>query len=67
MEYEIEISMFVKNPNYEKELEKYNERIRYTNDYNNPTPMPTEKVKCLFTRIDEQQFEAIRKAALEVF
>ena len=67
MEYEIKIVMHAKNADYEKEMEAWKDRNKY-NDFNQGNqPQKTVPVSCLETRVDQEQFEAIRKAALEVF
>lgn len=65
MEYELKITMWAENKNYDKELADWKGRSQWGPSYAEPQRML--EIKCLHTRVDETQFETIRKAALEVF
>ena len=62
MKYELKITALAENPDYEKQMKEYdNDR------YGKPIPDRIITVSCLETVVNEEQFSAIRKAALEVF
>jgi hypothetical protein len=69
MEYELKITMYAENKDYEKQLTAYEDRNKYRNGYEreDSCPQKTVLVNLLSVRVDQKQFEAIRKAALEVF
>ena len=69
MEYEIKIVIYGENKDYDKQLESYKSRDRYrdcTSVDGGGYPEKMIAVKCLETRLDQEQFEAVRKAVLEV-
>lgn len=72
MYYRIVITKFEDNPNYKAEYETYVTDRKYRN-YNmmdaNPDAEPSREIKkeALHTVLSEEQFNAVRKAALEQF
>ena len=69
MKYKITIQKFTENPNYAEEYKAFQERNRYNtfNQNEQAYPQLLHSIAVLETEITEEQFDAIRKAALEVF
>ncbi len=61
----LEVKKFEKNENFEKEMKEYQSGYWYSNRWN--MPEKSKEVNALSVAITEEQFEAIRKAVLEVF
>jgi len=65
-QYRLTITKFVPNPNYDKEMEEYENRNRY-NRPNSEHPVSTLEEKLMYVTLDEKQYEAVKKAVLETF
>ena len=65
----LNIKRFVNNDQYEAEMADYKDRSRYVNTRINNDDYPRKEIEqnILEVFITEEQFEAIRKSALEVF
>lgn len=61
----LNITKFEKNENFEEEMEQYKQGFWYSR--NRDIPERQKEVNTLLVKITEEQFEAIRKAVLEVF
>lgn len=74
MNYRITITKLEDNPNYKQEMEKYLEASTYNNrQWNNSNgvlaaePRESFERNAFFTILDQEQFDAVKKAALEKF
>ena len=65
----LNIKRFVNNDQYEAEMADYKDRSRYGNTRINNDDYPRKEIEqnILEVFITEEQFEKIRKSALEVF
>lgn len=67
MHYRLTITCIVANPDYETEKAKFEESRRFGRSTysDNDGPRATLEEQMLYTVVNEEQFNAIRKAALE--
>lgn len=68
MKYKLTVVGLTENPNYTAQLQKYEERTRYTYDHNNAQHPPTHvESRTLEIELREKEYQAVREAVLATF
>lgn len=65
MEYIINIKKRQENPNYESEMKEYRERTKYGAMNHEELPQRFVEVKVLETTLTEDEFDALRRTAIQ--
>jgi hypothetical protein len=65
--YRLHITRFEPNPNYAEELKAWNDTRRYGPPFDGASgPMPDRELRSLEVVLTDEEFEAVKRAVLEV-